>query len=576
LIILNKEKEIFLRSKGRIILDACPGSGKTTAIAYKLNELLPNLTSKYSGVACLSFTNVAKNEINQKFKEISGKFIGYPHLVSTIDSFINQYITLHFGSAILFGQKRIVILENNSIIDEILQHNWNFIKKYKDFLWKFKPSTIEYSVDGKLYSTYGTSSNGDFEKYCKEVKKFQFTRGMFKNSDSSYLALEILRRHNKVAKWLIQRFPIIMIDEAQDTSEIHHNIFDTLVENDLENIEYIGDPYQCLYEWRDAKPDLFINKFADKENWQGLNFTENIRSTQKIVDAFSIVRKKDDPKIKSILSCDPSGLFPIFVYKYKSEKEIEIIKLYEEFCIRNNFDTYQVVVRGNSLKYKLLGRKNDAYPWNSGVPYEIVRCKNEYDSKNIKTAIDKIRNLYIAVKYSEIEFIEKKRKENELKLNNELNSSLFAFIKEIPDFELSINDWTTETQSYFARLMQLSHPIDFDIKKKNSKHFDKRILHEKMSFHFSNSTTKGMPITTVHQVKGITLDSIMLVLNEKKHKENITFSEIEVSEGFPNEKKRLLYVAMSRPRFLLSLGIHESISDEEIYTKFGKDCNIVK
>ncbi|MGM0409067.1 MAG: UvrD-helicase domain-containing protein [Bacteroidota bacterium] len=119
----------YLSARGKVVLNACPGSGKTTSIAYKLQELTKETTetNKFSGVACLSFTNIAKDEINEKYRSFSGINIKYPHLVSTIDSFINQYILLPNFHLLNPNIIRPVILDNSNVLDD-----WTkFLIKYR-------------------------------------------------------------------------------------------------------------------------------------------------------------------------------------------------------------------------------------------------------------------------------------------------------------------------------------------------------------------------------------------------------------------------------------------------------------
>jgi DNA helicase II / ATP-dependent DNA helicase PcrA len=77
-------------------------------------------------------------------------------------------------------------------------------------------------------------------------------------------------------------------------------------------------------------------------------------------------------------------------------------------------------------------------------------------------------------------------------------------------------------------------------------------------------------------VKGKSLDSILIFFNLKNHKENITFSDIgNATNTFPNEKQRLIYVAMSRPKHLLAMAFPNSISDSDLKNKFGDNINII-
>ena len=97
---LTDEQEIFLGSEGRIVLSACPGSGKTYIVAKKVLNYLQTWQCPYRGIAALSFTNVAKNEILKTISEglrQKGLDFRFPHYIGTLDSFINNYIFLRFG-----------------------------------------------------------------------------------------------------------------------------------------------------------------------------------------------------------------------------------------------------------------------------------------------------------------------------------------------------------------------------------------------------------------------------------------------------------------------------------------------
>ncbi|MNK63174.1 hypothetical protein D3C87_823850 [compost metagenome] len=98
-----------------------------------------------------------------------------------------------------------------------------------------------------------------------------------------------------------------------------------------------------------------------------------------------------------------------------------------------------------------------------------------------------------------------------------------------------------------------------------------------MNLHFKKSYSElNIPITTIHQVKGRSLDSILVFFNENKHKDNILFNDICNDDNiFPNEAKRLIYVALSRPKSLLAMAFPDTISDEVIYTKFGQNLKII-
>src|SRR5690606_14209734 len=100
-----------LKAEGNVVLQACPGSGKTYIVAKKLLQYLKNWDRPHQGVAVLSFTNVASVEVENQTKGLMPDSfkIEYPHFIGTIDSFINNYILLRFGYLFISPRKRPMI-----------------------------------------------------------------------------------------------------------------------------------------------------------------------------------------------------------------------------------------------------------------------------------------------------------------------------------------------------------------------------------------------------------------------------------------------------------------------------------
>ena len=72
------------------------------------------------------------------------------------------------------------------------------------------------------------------------------------------------------------------------------------------------------------------------------------------------------------------------------------------------------------------------------------------------------------------------------------------------------------------------------------------------------------------------MDAILVFFDEKNHKENINFRDLEAEEdNFLSEKKRIIYVAMSRAKHLLAMAFPSTISEEQIKKKFGNEVIIV-
>lgn len=583
-ITLSDEQTAYLKATGKVILNACPGSGKTTAIAHKLHLVIStweNSFSKKSGILCLSFTNVAKNEIAEKFKEIHGFPLSHPNLISTIDSFVNSYITLPFAHKLKDIGKRYRIVDDMSYLNRIFLSNWGLKKEFGALMHKFDPSKIDYTITNEIsWDGHDKSADADFVKYGTAIKKLQFSYGLLKTSDSAFFAYYILKKIPRIAKYIAACFPYLIIDEAQDTSEIQHAILEMLYNEGLQHIDLVGDPYQCLYQWRNASPDLFLKKFDDNGNWNGIHLTENRRSTKKIIDIFSVLRRPVDKPIVAINNSETD--LDLHIIKYDSANYADAIGKYEKLCHDNKFSSNTILVRGNSLRNSLLGKENDYFPWDkSSIAYALVQSRIHLQSNEIKDAVKKIRRITVELGNPGISFEDLKDIEQELKNDMTTNAAIFNLIRNIPPFDLSLTDWTKQTQQYLKSELGLESEPDLKIRKNNVTKkgeilFDKITLNNPVNHYFKKSVTENnIAVTTIHQVKGMTFDSIFLILSGDSKGQNISLKDMKLKGLIPTEKQRLIYVAISRPRNLLCIGVPNTVTNDELKAKFDDDIVIL-
>jgi superfamily I DNA/RNA helicase len=590
---ITDELQAYFDAKGKVVLNACPGGGKTTAIAQKVINLEDEYKSTYgnhSGIACISFTNAAKDELNLTYNLLSGKNLQYPHMVSTIDSFINTFITLPFYYLLERNFARPQILESNERLNSFweIQSNGRSVlkrpmnsfktKDNKPLYYLYKPSKIRLEPNNS-FSIAGNAPSEEkvdlevFKKYCEYIKGWQFKKGLITTNDSAYIALRLLRKNPKIGKWLVQRFPHIIVDEAQDNSLMQHRIFEELNNQGLANIEFIGDPYQSLYEFRDANPKLFLDKYEGDE-YTSLDLSNNRRSPQRIIDCFSLLRPQDKRTIKSAYESDLNE--PILVYRYKTDDRSDIVSHFEDYCTSKGFNKNKVVVRGNSIRNKMLGRDAQQRPWHNQLAYELIAAKIEYDDKNLKEAINIARNIVIRLENTGISLADLGHLRAELKSDYLYNARIIKFVEGLPELSNTVEDWSNLCPAYIQQTLNLDFDVDFGIKK-TSKYFAKTTRTEPVSMHFNRvDIDKTSSLTTVHQVKGKTLDAILIFFDENNHASNINFRDLEPDvNGFIKEKKRIIYVAMSRPKHLLAMAFPEKITEDQLKERLGEDISIV-
>ncbi|MEX1014783.1 MAG: UvrD-helicase domain-containing protein, partial [Candidatus Paceibacterota bacterium] len=59
----DQQREIVFEKEGKLVVRACPGSGKTYSEAERLARLMNEWNLSHQGIAALSFTNVAWQEV---------------------------------------------------------------------------------------------------------------------------------------------------------------------------------------------------------------------------------------------------------------------------------------------------------------------------------------------------------------------------------------------------------------------------------------------------------------------------------------------------------------------------------
>ena len=399
-----------------------------------------------------------------------------------------------------------------------------------------------------------------FNDYAKTIKNWQFENGILTNTDSTVLAFNILSKYSQINKAISHRFHTFIIDEAQDTSEIQHAIFDLLIANGLKNLELIGDPYQSLYTWRNAKPKIFMDRYSDPQ-WKGLDLSDNWRSTQTIIDTYSKLRNPTDEKI--VAKNKFKNELPIYILLFEKDKEIQALEKYNNLC--KNYMLNQVVTRGVDLSVKLKGNFREENYWKNIFAEKMIQSISDIKKGNIKSGIDSFRWGIVNLINPQLSYKERKNKILELKNNYEVNSQLNLLLNEFSDFSMTLSEWTYKTAERITDLFNLKKPLDLELKKGSYSPFHKKLMSE---LFLDKSSKWNFPITTIHKVKGMTLDTILLFLHKNGH--SISIADIIQSSEHLTDNQTMIYVAMSRPKHLLAIAIEDTVDKSEIINKFHK------
>ena len=118
-------------------------------------------------------------------------------------------------------------------------------------------------------------------------------RNLIDFGDIEHFALEILK-NNDIANKYKEKFSEIAVDEYQDSNLIQEKIL-TLISNN-NNIFMVGDVKQSIYKFRQARPDLFIEKYEtytekNEETAPGIKIKlfKNFRSMDNILSITNLI-----------------------------------------------------------------------------------------------------------------------------------------------------------------------------------------------------------------------------------------------------------------------------------------------
>ncbi|MEZ7497904.1 UvrD-helicase domain-containing protein [Flavobacterium sp. Arc3] len=568
---ITDDNRPYLEARGRIVLNACPGSGKTSAIAYKLTQLTEEcarIHGEYAGIACLSFTNVAKDEIAEKFESISNRRLAYPHLNSTIDSFINQYITLPFYHLFNVPSRRPSILNTVSFLDG-MNLGWFKNLRNQPLSVSYPPSKLKFEFDGSI-SWDGSAPNpaivdaAEFSRFAKKFKEWQYKNGYLNNDDSAFFAYKLLEKYPEIAKSLVKRFPYIIVDEAQDTSGLQYKIFDKLIEAGLENFELVGDPYQSLYEFREAEPALFVSRFEDTKNWQALRFNNCRRSSQRIIDAYSMFRNVKEASITA------TG-------KHETDHNLKVIR-YDDADLPALIEKYRslidpdgknyILVRGGTHLEQFGVKTPSENPWKNGLSKMLIEVQLHFTGGNSKACIDALRVFYAEITVGGSDYKTKNDEVKRLKDDTDLNIQLFDFLLNMPSIDDTLEDWTTKSTAYIKATF--GKDVNLELKKKGKVYVSqnlKNLLYSPIDTPY--------PISTIHKVKGMTFSSVMVVLSKDSKGANFSLHDFKTPAALPDEKQRMLYVALSRPETLACIAVPNVFTEEQISSHLGIDIEFI-
>ena len=372
---IQEEINVLIDKKQSLVFKAGAGSGKTYALIESLRYLLKrkgnNLQENNQKISVITFTNVAKNEIEERLGNSNVVVVSTIHkrLWELISGYDKQLVNIHLNEIKLELTKIIEEIEgNNSFVKCTPENQLNFIKVmelyedvfYNNYNEKAADARVEYkrlpfSFDiestgllkninefrklvSRLYrknryeKTIDNIANGKPE-YTKVKYNVRLTRDRLEHMEISHDTLlrygkVIIKDYKLLQRIIINKYPYFFVDEYQDTNQLVVDIMQILDNYSKETkhdffVGYFGDDMQNIYS----------NAIGSELMQRHLNLVEvkknlNRRSSHEVIEVINKVR--DDYMKQDSIYKDASGGSVTF-YHGNEEKTNNFI----EFCKRN-------------------------------------------------------------------------------------------------------------------------------------------------------------------------------------------------------------------------------------------------
>lgn len=255
----------------RLFVVAGPGCGKTTVAAERFGVERYHSTHDPRGVLALSFARSATSELRRRVKRNWGTSgTQWPHRVATIDSLLCEVAQ--------FLLRRGVIAWPNGLTTLTVLDTWRGqrgcrrLTPQQGFRQVIELNGNQVASTGRRVErpTYGIGKAPDFREYLDAgICTHEEVRDLIVCSLSQVTMTEA------ILDYLAQTIRTLIVDEAFDANPLDIEIVAMANEAGIP-ITLIGDPWQALYEFRGARPDL-VSGFSEGAEFDEIEVLQSFR-----------------------------------------------------------------------------------------------------------------------------------------------------------------------------------------------------------------------------------------------------------------------------------------------------------
>ena len=547
----DQQRDAIFADELEFLLRAAPGSGKTWTSCRRFIWRAANWPHSVGGLTLLSFTNAAILEFKTAAISVGRRgLLSDPNYVGTFDSFVERFILTPFGHLLTGADKRPRLFPGPRPGD------WNNrqLKVWKEGRGGGKIPVPAWEVipylDGTLlrFKASSTFGNQPIAGAAKPVHKL-LSLGFYTHAQRIFWACKLLIERPHIAELLAARFPEIIVDEAQDTNAWLLILLNFLRDKGAK-ITLIGDPDQCIFEFSMADATSLPNL---KTKWSipEKPLSQSFRCNNQIAAA---VRNVGGNACFAGAGDGATERRRAFVVKETSTTFSDSLTAFQGLAGEAgvSINSAAVVCRAHGQLESLRGKVN--YTNLQGKAKDLATAAflrdSRHDYRGASQSVERIVRELTGddPMWERIDTDPMSRERMAVAL------AIWNFVKS-PDRLTPVSQLgDTWIPSMRTQLASLIDEIGLQCDAKLGQHIKTTGL---------SAAQKALPLfesvhefpevrqDTIHQVKGESIDAV-LVIGSTKFWNSVMAA---VQSGDNTEDRRLAYVAMTRARHLLVVGL---------------------
>jgi DNA helicase II / ATP-dependent DNA helicase PcrA len=320
---LNPKQEAAIEEPGSVFLVACPGSGKTRTLTYKIARLLSTLKSEKQWVIAITYTHRAADEIEERIERLgvdtSQLWIGTIHSFC-LDWIIRPYALYH--PDLRDGFKVIDSYDAEMALTDLCAPYAAQRITYWDCGYHFTPAGRVLACAPAKRAAVGVILDR-FHAQLKANRQIDYELIL-------WCAYDLIVKQPTIGILLNAVFATVLVDEYQDTKEIQYAILAEILKAGGRKTTafVVGDPNQAIYGSLGgyAIAAAQLSAMANV-TFREMELSQNYRSSERIVGYFANYNVHDTTIEAAAKHKDHTSLVSFDTKTAKEDLEQELVRL---------------------------------------------------------------------------------------------------------------------------------------------------------------------------------------------------------------------------------------------------------